>query len=341
MSAFGNMLRNTTVRPLLLLVVVIAAFAFLHGGGSFLGRQTAFSTFQHFATVGLVALALGLTMLMREFDLSVAGMMGLGGCVAVLGGNDSATAGLLAALAIGTTGGLLQGGLIVRLGLGSVAVSLGGLLTFSGIAYVITGNQTIAFDKMDVALAINAPLLGIISVRALVVLALFIVAALVISHTRIGRDIIAAGSNRHASIVAGTNPDRLLVGVFAASGALAALAGAMLSYGLLSASPTGGVSDILVPAVAAAILGGVSLSGGVGHPLGIAAGVLILCVLRTGLTSLGVEPHVHDLATGAILLTVAIADGPHLRMRLFQAGRLVRPARAVQHQGEYKIAKPD
>ena len=128
---------------------------------------------------------------------------------------------------------------------------------------------------------------------------------------------------------------------FAASGALAALAGAMLSYGLLSASPTGGVSDILVPAVAAAILGGVSLSGGVGHSFGIAADVLILCVLRTGLTSLGVEAQVDDLATGAILLTVAIADGPHLRMRLFQAARLVRPARAAHHQGEYEIAKPD
>jgi ribose/xylose/arabinose/galactoside ABC-type transport system permease subunit len=334
MSALGNMLKDATVRPLLLLVVVIAAFALLHGDDGFLGRRTAFSAFQHFATVGLVALALGLTMLMREFDLSVAGMMGLGGCVAVLSGNDSATAGLLAALAIGATGGLIQGGLIVRLGLGSVAVSLGGLLTFSGIAHVITGNQTVAFDKMDVALAINAPLLGIVSVRALVVLALFIVAALVITYTRIGRDIIAAGSNRHASIIAGTNPDRLLVGVFAASGALAALAGALLSYGLLSASPTGGVSDILVPAVAAAILGGVSLSGGIGHPLGIAAGVLILCVLRTGLTSLGVAPYVHDIATGAILLTVAIADGPHLRMRLFQAGRLVRPTRAAHHQGE-------
>lgn len=335
MNGLKNMLADTTLRPFLLLLLVVVGFAAFHGeAGGFLERKTAFSAFQHFATVGLVALALGLTMLMREFDLSVAGMMGLGGCVAVMSGNDYASLGLLVAVLVGVAGGLIQGGLIVRLGLGSVAVSLGGLLTFTGIAYVLTGNQTIAFDQMDVAIAINAPVLGLMSVRALVVLAIFIVAALVITYTRIGRDIIAAGSNRHASVIAGTNPDKLLVGVFAASGALSALAGAMLSYGLSSASPTGGVSDILVPAVAAAILGGVSLSGGVGRPLGIAAGVLILCVLRTGLTSLGVEPYVHEIVTGAILLAVAVADGPHLKVRWFQLSQLARPRRAAPHHGE-------
>ncbi|MDB5794590.1 MAG: transporter permease [Noviherbaspirillum sp.] len=338
MSAARNMLASPTLRPLLLLVIVVAGFAAFHGGAGFLEQKTAFSVFQHFATVGLVALALGLTMLMREFDLSVAGMMGLGGCVAVLSGNGDPALGLVAAILVGIAGGLAQGGLIVGLHLGSVAVSLGGLLTFSGIAYVVTGNQTVPFENMDVAMAINAPVFDIMSVRAAVVLALFVAAALVIGCTRIGRDIIAAGSNRHASIIAGANPDRLVVGVFAVSGALSALAGAMLSFGLLSASPGGGVSDILVPAVAAAILGGVSLSGGTGRPLGIAAGVLILCVLRTGLTSLGAAPYVHDIVTGAILLAVAIADGPHLPVRWFQMGRLIdprrNPRRNALHQGD-------
>lgn len=333
MSTRSPILRSASLRPFFLLFLVCAVLSALQGGG-FFSAHTIFSVFQHFATIGLVALALSLTMLMREFDLSVAGMMVLGGCVAVLCGNDFALVGLAAAVAAGVLGGLIQGVLILRLGLGSVAVSLGGLLTFGGIAYVITGNQTIAFQNMDVAILVNEPWLGLISLRASTVLALFIAAALLISYTRIGRDIIAVGSDRHASVVAGVNPDRLVMGVFIASGALTSLAGAMLSYGLLSASPGGGVSDILVPAVTAAILGGVSLSGGVGRPLGVAAGVLILCVLRTGLTSLGVEPYVHDIVTGTILFTVAIVDGPHLRMRLFQAGKLVRPAHAVTHEGE-------
>src|SRR5690606_27201262 len=91
--------------------------------------------------------------------------------------------------------------------------------------------------------------------------------------------------------------------------------------GLASATPTGGAADILVVAVAATILGGVSLSGGVGRPLGIAAGVLVLCILRTGLSTLGVAPFVHDIVTGSVLLVVAIVDGEHLRMRLYQLGQ--------------------
>ncbi|NYT67647.1 ABC transporter permease [Pusillimonas noertemannii] len=333
MSKPLSALWQSNFRPFLLLGLVLAAFALMSGGPGVFTARGGFSVFQHFATIGLVALGLGLTMLMREFDLSVAGMMGLGGCIAVLAGNESAVAGLAAALAVGLAGGLLQAWLMIRLGLGSVPVTLGGLLTFVGAAYVVTGNRSVPFDNMEMAIAINAPLLGFISVRALVVVALFVLAALVIQFTRAGRDLIATGSDRHGALIAGVNPDRIQLGVFACSGAFAALAGAMLSFGLSSASPSGGVADILVPAVAAAILGGVSLSGGVGRPLGIAAGVLVLCVLRTGLTTLGVAPYVHDIVTGAILLAVAIVDGPHLRMRLYQLG-IPRHVRAAQSKGE-------
>ncbi|HWK60429.1 MAG TPA: ABC transporter permease [Eoetvoesiella sp.] len=340
MKSIHRLLARPVLRPYLLLALVVIVFSVLLGAGNFLSMRSASSIFQHFATIGLVALGLGLTMLMREFDLSVAGMMGLGGCVAVLAGNDSAVLGVLAALCVGALGGLAQAAIMVWLRLGSVPVTLGGLLTFIGASYVITGNQTIPFENMEVAIAVNAPVLGFISLRALVVVVLFLVAASIIGYTRVGRDLVAAGSNRQGAVVAGVNPHAIQLGVFACSGALAALAGAMLSFGLLSASPSGAVADILVPAVAAAILGGVSLSGGVGRPLGIAAGVLILCVLRTGLTSLGVQPYVHDVATGAILLAVAIADGPHLAMRLYQLG-CGRKAQWLHHQGDLRAEPND
>ena len=96
------------------------------------------------------------------------------------------------------------------------------------------------------------------------------------------------------------------------------------SHSLAAASPSG-LADVLVPATAAAILGGVSLAGGSGKPLGIAAGVLVLCVIRSGLNALGVSPYVHDVATGAVLLTVAILDAPGL-MRRLASYRSSRPA---------------
>ena len=120
------------------------------------------------------------------------------------------------------------------------------------------------------------------------------------TYTHIGRDVIATGSDRRASRIAGLNTDRVIIGVFAASGASAALAGVLLSYSLGAASPIA-LADVLAPAAAAAIVGGVSVVGGRGSPMGIAAGVLTLCILRSGLSAIGVEPHVHDLVTGVIL----------------------------------------
>jgi ribose/xylose/arabinose/galactoside ABC-type transport system permease subunit len=293
------------------LVLVVADF----GAGRFLSQATAFSVAQLFATLGPVAVGLALTMMIREYDISVAGMFGLAGCVAVLSGGDSPALGIAAALAVGLAGGLLQGLIMVWLRLSSVGVTLGGLLTFIGLSFVLTENRAVSYPDMDVALAVNEPMLWVFSLRGLVAVAIVTVAAFVMAWTRLGRDIVAMGSDRRAAMIAGVDTDRLLVGVFMVSGMLAALSGALLSYGLAAASPSG-LSDVLVPATAAAILGGVSLGGGTGRPVGIAMGVLTLCLLRSGLNAIGVPPNVHDIATGTILLIVAILDGPDLARRI-------------------------
>jgi ribose/xylose/arabinose/galactoside ABC-type transport system permease subunit len=86
------------------------------------------------------------------------------------------------------------------------------------------------------------------------------------------------------------------------------------------------LSDVIAPAAAGAILGGVSLGGGTGRPLGIMAGALILAVLRSGLNAVGAPPFVNDIAMGGVLLTVAILDGPYLARRLIAVRRLVGSA---------------
>ncbi|MGE0747843.1 MAG: ABC transporter permease [Rhodospirillales bacterium] len=309
-------LADAAMRPYLIVgatALVLAAIDF--GAGKFVSPATAFSVMQHFATLGPVAVGLALTMMIREYDISVAGMFGLAGCVAVLTGGSEPLLGLAAAVAVGMIGGLAQGAIMVRLRLSSVGVTLGGLLTFIGLSFVLTENRAVSYANMDVALAVNEPLLWAFSPRSVLAVAIVAVAAAVMGWTRLGRDIVAMGSDRRAAMTAGVATDRLLVGVFVVSGMLAALSGALLSYGLAAASPSG-LSDVLVPATAAAILGGVSLSGGTGRPLGIAAGVLTLCLLRSGLNALGVPPNVHDIATGSILLAVAILDGPQLARRL-------------------------
>src|SRR5947208_3504595 len=137
-------LKAPSVRPFVLLLAIIAVLALVDAGqGRFLNRATAFSVLQQFATIGPVALALGLSMIVREFDLSVGGMLSLAGCLAVMTGADAPLLGVAIAVCAGFMTGLIQGGIMVWLRLDSVAVTLGGLLTLGGLTYVLTGNATI------------------------------------------------------------------------------------------------------------------------------------------------------------------------------------------------------
>jgi len=316
-------------RPFTVLAACILLLAALDAGqGAFLSAATAYSTLQIFATVSMVTLGLGLTMMIREFDLSVVGMYGMAGCIAVLTGTQHPWLGLFLALAIGLAAGIAQGLIIVRLNLSSVGVTLGGLLVFVGIAFVLTESRSLPYDNLAVALLLNERFGGIFSIRSVVALAFFASAAMIFAWTRLGRDIIAIGSDRRAAMTTGVKVDVLIIGIFAFSGLCAALSGVLLSYSLASASPAG-LADVIAPAAAGAILGGVSLGGGTGRPLGIAAGALTLAVLRSGLNAVGAPPFVNDIAMGAVLLTVAVLDGPDLARWLIVVRRLARRSPAA------------
>ncbi|HEY7244037.1 MAG TPA: ABC transporter permease [Xanthobacteraceae bacterium] len=316
MTRAAKLLLGPAARPFTILAGAILVLALIdRGTGYFFSLGTVFSVMQLFATLGLVALGLGLSMLVREFDLSVAGVVALAGCIAVMTGVANPWLGALLGVGAGAASGLVQGLIMTRLHLSSVGVTLGGLLTLQGITYVLTENRSIGYPNVAVALELNAPIAGVLSVRSACALAVFVLAAAVMRYTHLGRDVIATGSDRRASRIAGLNTDRIVIAVFAASGTCAALAGVLLGYGLGAASPVA-LADVLAPAAAAAIVGGVSVAGGRATPMGIAAGVLTLCILRSGLSAIGVEPHVHDLVTGGILAIIAILDAPDLTRRV-------------------------
>lgn len=323
MARLRALLADPSVRPFLLLASIVIVLGIADGDrGRVLSVNTAYSVLQQFATIGPVALALGLSMMVQEFDLSVGGMLSLAGCVAVMAGQSDPVVGLLLAAVVGAIGGFIQGAIMVMLNLSSIGVTLGGLLTFGGLSYLLTNNTTIAYERIDVAMAVNAPVLEILSVRSLVVIALFLLAAFLVSFTRFGRDLLAVGSDRRAASIVGIKVGLLLITVFAMSGAMTAIGGGLLSYGLAAASPVA-LADTLLPGAAAAILGGVSLSGGKGRPLGIAGGVLVLAMLRSGLTAIGVPPFVHWIVTAGVLFFVAILDSEELGRRLYAIRRTV------------------
>ena len=137
-------------------------------------------------------------------------------------------------------------------------------------------------------------------------------AALALRYLRVGRDIRAIGGDRRAARVAGVRVDRLLIFVFVMSAVGAALPGALLSYSLATASPTNIGFDVLTFSATAALLGGVSLSGGRGSPVGIAAGVLSLSVLQEILSIVRSPDYVSSLITGGLLVAVTILWAPDI-----------------------------
>jgi len=319
-----HFLANRSLRPYLLVVLIAVVLWILdNGSGEFLTASTAFSTLQQFATIGPIALGLGLSMIVREFDLSVGGMLSFSGCIAVLTGAKHPELGVALAALFGLIWGLFQGVIIVWLRLGSIGVTLGGLLTLGGLAFVVTGNTSISYPRMDVAMVLNNPLLEILSPRSIIALVAFVAAALFMARTRVGRDIYATGSDRRAAMVAGVRTSTIIPAVFACSGMLAALSGSLLSYSLAAASGVA-LTDTLVPATAAAIIGGVSLTGGKGTPIGVVGGVLVLCLLSSGLNAVRTPPAIHSVVTGAVLFLVAIADAVDLNPRLFAIRRFWR-----------------
>ena len=136
----------------------------------------------------------------------------------------------------------------------------------------------------------------------------------ILNFTRLGRDIYATGSHRQSAIMSGANTTASLLFAFGNSGLLSALAGALISISLATGSPTLGDS-LLIQAASAAILGGVSLGGGVGKIHLVAVGVLILAALNNGLSLMGASSATTLLVNGCVLAFVVVINGEFSSLR--------------------------
>lgn len=316
--------RGRDIYPIALLALtLIALFVLPPLSGAVVGTYNVYNILQLVADYGLVALALGLTMIAREYDISVAGTYAVGGVVAVSIGVDSPLLGLLAAVGVGVIAGLVQGGAVAGFRMSSVPVTLGGFLTLIGLARVLAGDKVVPFDNFDVGAFLDAPILEVFSIRSLIVLGAFVIAALIMSLTTFGIDLRAIGGDRRGARTAGVPVNLILLVCLVSSGALSALNGGLAAYSLSSANPNLGLTPLIFATIAV-LLGGVALSGGRGSALGILAGVAAYATLRETLAILGTPDWLGNLVTGSILLVVTIATAPDLL-------RLVTIARSRWH----------
>lgn len=322
---FHSLRRPDRLVPLLAIGVVTVAFVVLPlVSGRGLRIFDVYNGFQGAAQFGFIALALGLTMIAGEFDLSVTGVHVLGGVLAVSFGAENAAVGMLVGVGAGLAIGLLQGLLIAVTRTPSLAVTLGTLIATLGLASTLTGGLSLTYTNTAVTLAIDETLLGFLSPRSMILLGVFLLAAGILTATRVGRELRSIGSDRRAARVAGVPVPRLVVGVFGASGALAALGGVLLAYSYSSANPDPG-PQLLILGIVAALLGGLSLSGGRGHPLGILLGVIAVAFVGQLTIMLGLPSFVTQLTFAAFLVVIAVVDAPGLhdavtRLRSWKEG---------------------
>ena len=302
----------------LLLAGAILLF-FMLRAPNFVSAGNLFALLQAFALLGLLTLAVGLTMIAGEFDLSVGAMVSLAGLCTVKLGQDNVFLGIVIAALTGLLVGVFNGFLFRYLRISSLVVTVGTMIVLTGASFWIAGGRVVTYGNLDVSDWLEQTILFVLSPRSSVTLIAFFLAWLLLGRTKAGRDIYATGSNRNAAEAAGARVTFSLVLVFALSGLISAVAGSLLSLSLATASATLG-TNLMLQAASAAILGGVALSGGVGNAFGMALGAFTLSALNNGLSIMGANSPTILLSNGLLLLGVVLFDSLAERRenRLFQ-----------------------
>ncbi len=327
--------RRDALRPFALLVILAILFALLpvFDSAARVGTVNVSDILNTLATLGLVTLALGLSMIAGEFDLSVSSTYLLGSILAVKTGVGSPLVGVLVAMGAGLVIGLIQGLVVSRLGINSIAVTLGGFITVLGLVYVISNNQTLSYPNQGVSTALTNPIASVFSVQVFVAIGVFVLVALILMATALGRNLRAIGSDRKSARVVGLRIPLIVTAVFATSAVLCTLSGALQGYSLQYAAPTQTVSPLIF-ATTAALLGGVPLSGGRGNPISIAAGALSLGIVTEAIPVLHSANYVNSLLPAVLLLIVTIVDAPDVlrwwRVQRARRGTVMGLRRATQ-----------
>jgi rhamnose transport system permease protein len=275
--------------------------------------------------VALIALPMTFIIVAGEIDLSVASILGLSS--ALLGSlwnhNWPIEAIIPTVLVVGGLAGLLNGLLVTRLGLPSLAVTIGTLTLYRGLAFVILGDTAVADLPAQYTDWAFGTFAGTEIPNPFVVfVVLAVVFGFVLHRTTLGRSLFAIGANEEAAFFSGLRVKRIKLALFVVSGVVSALAGVIFALRFGSARADNG-TGLELSVVAVVLLGGVSIFGGKGHMLGVIVAVLLLGAIRSALTINDVADEVLTIVTGTLLLLSVL--GPSAAARLRERGRGARP----------------
>jgi ribose transport system permease protein len=297
------------------MVVLIAFFSLKNP--QFWSQSVMENVLNDWSPLVLIAIGQTLVVISGGIDLSVGANIAMSGVVGALlmrkltlggqGANTTMLLGVLVAMAVGATVGCLNALLINKAKLVPFVATLATLSVCKGFAVVWTKGGPVG-DSPTNTIPLTLSRYGPFSIAMLVVFVVVALAAVALHLTRFGRYTFAIGSSPFAARVAGVNVQRHLMKVYMISGALAGLAGIVYYLRLQSGSPSTGIGREL-DSVAAVVIGGVFLTGGVGRIMGATLGTLVLSTVASGLVIIGVPANYRDVVVGVLIALAGVVLG--------------------------------
>lgn len=304
MPSKRSIFANTEVSLVLLIALLFLGFALV--GHNFFTYYNVSNLFKQASITGIIAIAATFVIISGGIDLSVGSITGMSALVAAMLMSRTQMPvwiSVLISVAVGLIIGLYNGIIIKEFRVAPFIATLGTMTIVRGIIEVVSEAKTIIGVNKEFAEFSNHSFLGIPNL-VYVWIAVIIVSFLILRYTTFGRNIYVIGCGEEVAKLSGINMRLNTYAIYAFSGLLCGIAGVLLTSRLNSAVPTGG-QGYEMSAIAAAVIGGASLSGGQGTVVGTVLGTFLMVLITNGGIHIGINPFIIEIVTG-VLITVAV-----------------------------------
>ena len=290
-----------------LILLVICVFATILSP-SFLSVTNLFNVFKQITVAGIVGCGMTFVILTGGIDLSVGSILGLSGVLAsgVLASTGNTAVAVAVSLTVGIACGAVNGFFVSVCGIPPFISTLGMMTLLRGVILVYTKGSPIPI-KSDAYKFFGKGSIAGIPVPVIILIIVFLLAHYILTQTSYGRSVYVVGGNREAARLSGIRVKTSEFLVYTLNGLMCGMAGLILTARLGSAQSTSG-TGIEMDAIAAVILGGTSLSGGVGFVLPTVVGAMIMGIIDNILTLMNVNPHATNIVKGAVILIAVLVD---------------------------------
>jgi len=301
-----SLFEKPEINVLIALLALCIALSF--ASPFFLTPKNIVNVLRQFSLIAILAVGQAMIIITGGIDLSVGSLVGFTACfgawVAKSGASPEIT--LIAILGIGAVVGLANGLLVTKVGIAPFIATLGMMSITRGFSLLITMGVPIHYDKTWISV-FGGGYIGIVPVSVIVMLVIVVIGFIFANNTTPGRNIYAVGNNEKAAKLSGIRVDRVKTMVFTITGVLAGISGLILMGQLEGADAFYG-NGYELDVIAAAVIGGISLSGGEGNPLGIIVGAALMGVLKNAFVLLAVPGYWQTVAIGVVIIGAVSID---------------------------------